>query len=120
MNGLLINIFINTNDSTHFHVPKTSLYYSEIKVSPCKKQQHEQRLFYHISVGPFMLLEYCPNGQLNDHLATMRNNVNVETMEKLFRFGVCIARGMEYLADRSVSNVRWKREDINVYKVKIC
>jgi len=56
-----------------------------------------------IPVGSFMVLEYCQNGQLNEYLVTLRADVNLDTMEKLLRFGVCIARGMDYLANRKVS-----------------
>lgn len=54
------------------------------------------------SVGPFILLEYCVHGQLNDYLLEMRKSLNVETMENLFRFGIGVARGMEYLSGKNV------------------
>lgn len=55
-----------------------------------------------VSVGPFILLEYCVHGQLNEYLEEIRERLNVATMECLFRFGVGVARGMEYLASKDV------------------
>ena len=59
-------------------------------------------MLYVITVGPFILYEYCANGQLNEYLAGLQNEFNMEVMEKLLRFGVGVVRGMDYLASKNV------------------
>lgn len=55
-----------------------------------------------LKVGPFIIYEYCSNGQLRDYLESMRDQVTVETQERLLRFGLGVARGMDYLSQRKV------------------
>jgi hypothetical protein len=53
-------------------------------------------------VGPFIIYEFCENGTLRDYLAERKNNVTMELQENLFRFGLDIAKGMEFLAGKGV------------------
>ncbi|WAR10291.1 FGFR2-like protein [Mya arenaria] len=64
------------------------------------------------SIGPFMLLEYCTNGQLSDYLQTMKSNITLETQEILYRFGLGVARGMEYLAGKEIVHRRLAARNI--------
>lgn len=59
--------------------------------------------FIFVSVGPFIIYEYCEHGPLKDYLQSHRSNVTLEVQESLFRFGLAIAKGMEYLASKTVS-----------------
>jgi hypothetical protein len=49
-----------------------------------------------------MIYEYCENGVLRDYLVERKNNVSVEFKGNLFRFGLGIAKGMEFLAGKGV------------------
>lgn len=48
------------------------------------------------------------NGQLDEYLLELRKGLDAETteqaetLEKMFRFGIGVVRGMEYLARRNV------------------
>ena len=53
-------------------------------------------------VGPIMIYEYCEKGPLKDYLQWQSSNVTLEVQDKLFRFGLDIAKGMEYLASKKV------------------
>jgi hypothetical protein len=53
-------------------------------------------------VGPFIVYEYCENGTLKDYLAENKNKITMELQEHLFRFGLDVAKGMEYLASKGV------------------
>lgn len=55
-------------------------------------------------VGPFIVYEYCELGTLKDYLTSQKNHLTLELQELLFRFGLDIAKGMEYLAGKGVSN----------------
>ena len=59
-------------------------------------------LILYFTVGPFIAYELCENGPLKDYLQTQRSNLTIEVQESLFRFGLDIAKGMEYLASRGV------------------
>ena len=39
---------------------------------------------------------------MKDYLKSQKNNLTIEMQETLFRFGLAVARGMEYLADKNV------------------
>lgn len=54
-------------------------------------------------MGPFIIYEYCENGTLKDYLIAHKSDVSIEVHESLFRFGLDVAKGMEYLASKSVS-----------------
>lgn len=56
-----------------------------------------------ISVGPFIIYEYCEKGTLKDYLVNNKTNLTIELQENLFRFGLDIAKGMEYLAGKGVN-----------------
>ena len=60
-------------------------------------------LFVIYLVGPFIIYEYCEHGPLKDYLLSQKSNVTLEVQESLFRFGLDIAKGMEYLASKGVS-----------------
>ncbi|XP_053373169.1 uncharacterized protein LOC123532025 [Mercenaria mercenaria] len=57
-------------------------------------------------IGPFIIYEYCANGQMRDYLETMKNSLTVETLEQQLRFGLGVARGMDYLAQRKIVHRR--------------
>ena len=60
-------------------------------------------------MGPFILYEYCERGALKEYLQEHQGDVNMEVHESLFRFGLDIAKGMEYLASKKVSGYHvWK------------
>ena len=56
-------------------------------------------------VGPFIIYEYCEQGSIKEYLQNQKPDVTVDLQEKLFRFGFDIAKGMEYLASKSVSHI---------------
>lgn len=64
------------------------------------------------AMGPFIIYEYCENGTLRDYLADRRNNITVDLQENLFRFGLDIAKGMEYLAGRAIVHRRLAARNI--------
>lgn len=53
-------------------------------------------------MGPFIIYEYCENGTMKDYLVANKTNVTIELQENLFRFGLDIAKGMEYLGSKKV------------------
>ena len=57
---------------------------------------------FDLTVGPFILFEYCSKGQLNDHVSTLRSKVTVQVHEQLLRFCLQVARGMGFLAAKKV------------------
>lgn len=60
-----------------------------------------------------MIYEYCENGPLRDYLHGQRSNITLEIQEELFRFGLDIAKGMEYLASKKVNKyVNKNRSDL--------
>ena len=50
-----------------------------------------------------MVYEFCENGNLRDYIVARKDNVTIELQENLFRFGLDIAKGMEYLVGKRVS-----------------
>ena len=54
-------------------------------------------------MGPFIVYEYCENGTLKEYLVKNKRNVTLELQEHLYRFGLDVAKGMEYLASKGVS-----------------
>ncbi|KAL3832350.1 hypothetical protein ACJMK2_024002 [Sinanodonta woodiana] len=74
------------------------------------------------AIGPFIILEYCENGPLKNYLETQRNNITVELQEKMFRFGLDICKGMEYLASKNIIHRRLAARNIFltiIYEVRI-
>ncbi|XP_052812774.1 uncharacterized protein LOC128240260 isoform X2 [Mya arenaria] len=63
-------------------------------------------------MGPFIIYEYCSNGQLSDYLQAMKSNMTLESQEILYRFGLGVARGMEYLAGKEVVHRRLAARNI--------
>jgi hypothetical protein len=59
-------------------------------------------MFLLFQVGPFMIYEYCENGNLRDYLESQRNNATMELQENMFRFGLDTCKGMEFLVSRKV------------------
>lgn len=57
-------------------------------------------------IGPFIIFEHCRNGTLKDYLETAKNANTLEIQERCLRFGLGIARGMEYLAGRKIVHRR--------------
>ncbi|XP_052812776.1 uncharacterized protein LOC128240261 isoform X2 [Mya arenaria] len=73
-------------------------------------------------MGPFIIFEYCTNGQPSDYLQTMKSNMTPEKHEHLYRFGLGVARGMEYLARKEIVHRRLAARNIlldNAREVKI-
>ncbi|XP_053391930.1 uncharacterized protein LOC123531686 [Mercenaria mercenaria] len=65
-------------------------------------------------IGPFIIYEFCSNGQLRDYLQTLRTNLTLETQERLQRFGLGVARGMEHLAQRKIVHRRLAARNVLV------
>ena len=55
-------------------------------------------------VGPYMVLEYCVNGQLRDWLLQQKNAVTEDTVELLHRITYGVSKGMYYLETKKVAN----------------
>ena len=49
-----------------------------------------------------MIYQYCELGPLKDYLQGQAANITLELQEQLFRFGLDIAKGMEFLASKKV------------------
>nr|KAG5689081.1 hypothetical protein BaRGS_034738 [Batillaria attramentaria] len=58
------------------------------------------------SRGPVLVMEYCECGQMDEWLASRRNNVDEQTMQNMFRFSLGVAKGMEYLASKGITHGR--------------
>ncbi|XP_046546912.1 uncharacterized protein LOC124256991 [Haliotis rubra] len=56
------------------------------------------------ALGPVMVIEYCENGQMDKWLKNQRNGVNVDILETIQKFGLGVARGMEYLASKGITH----------------
>ncbi|KAK3603161.1 hypothetical protein CHS0354_042994 [Potamilus streckersoni] len=69
-------------------------------------------VLYDDTIGPFIVHEYCENGTLKEYLEKNKNNVTVELQELLFRFGLDIAKGMEYLAKKDIVHRRLAARNI--------
>ncbi|XP_045170153.2 uncharacterized protein LOC123532684 isoform X7 [Mercenaria mercenaria] len=63
-------------------------------------------------MGPFIVYEYCENGTLKDYLVSQKNHVTIELQEHLFRFGLDVAKGMEYLAGKGIVHRRLAARNI--------
>ena len=59
-------------------------------------------MYFVYLVGPIIVYEYCEHGTLKDYLDQQQNNRNIELQELLFRFGLDIAKGMQYVASKGV------------------
>ena len=55
-----------------------------------------------------MIYEYCDHGPLKDYLQGQASNVTIEVQEQVFRFGLDIAKGMEFLASKKVTDANHK------------
>ncbi|XP_053381408.1 uncharacterized protein LOC128549125 isoform X2 [Mercenaria mercenaria] len=64
------------------------------------------------AMGPFIIYEYCAHGPLRDYLAEQRNNVTIDLQENLFRFGLDISKGMEFLAGKGIVHRRLAARNI--------
>lgn len=62
-------------------------------------------------MGPMIIYEFCEHGPLKDYLS-QASNVTIEVQEQLFRFGLDIAKGMEYLASKKVIHRRLAARNI--------
>ncbi|KAL3832351.1 hypothetical protein ACJMK2_024003, partial [Sinanodonta woodiana] len=74
------------------------------------------------AIGPFIVFEHCWNGPLKDYLETQRKNITVQLQENLFRFGLDICKGMEYLASKKIVHRRLAARNILLtimYEVRI-
>lgn len=58
-------------------------------------------------VGPYMVLEYCQNGQLRDWLLQQKNISTEETVELLYRISYGISKGMYYLEIKKVIDINF-------------
>ncbi|VDI68006.1 Hypothetical predicted protein [Mytilus galloprovincialis] len=67
--------------------------------------------------GPMMILEYCPNGVLNEFLENSRSNISVELVERLFRMAFGICNGMDYLASNKVVHRRLAARNVLLNKL---
>ncbi|KAK3588467.1 hypothetical protein CHS0354_004681 [Potamilus streckersoni] len=56
--------------------------------------------------GPFIIYEFCEKGTLKDYLESQRDQLTLEMQEKLYRFGLDICKGMQYLASKDVVHRR--------------
>lgn len=56
--------------------------------------------------GPYMVLEYCQNGQLRDWLLQQKNKSTEETVELLYRISYGISKGMYYLEIKKLLHKR--------------
>ncbi|KAL4222693.1 hypothetical protein ACF0H5_018734 [Mactra antiquata] len=64
------------------------------------------------AMGPFIIYEYCQHGTLKDYLVDNKNHLSIELQENLFRFGLDIAKGMEYLAEKGIVHRRLAARNI--------
>ena len=53
-------------------------------------------------VGPYMILEYCEEGNLRDWLLRNNDRVGDEVVEKLFQIILGVSNGMKYLSSKKV------------------
>ncbi|KAK3603169.1 hypothetical protein CHS0354_043002, partial [Potamilus streckersoni] len=64
------------------------------------------------TIGPFIIFEYCENGPLKDYLEKQKENITLQLQEELFRFGLDICKGMEYLVSKKVVHRRLAARNI--------
>ncbi|XP_052232523.1 angiopoietin-1 receptor-like [Dreissena polymorpha] len=64
------------------------------------------------NMGPFILYEYCENGTLKEYLVQNKSSVTMDIQETLFRIGLDIAKGMEYLAGKGITHRRLAARNI--------
>ena len=58
---------------------------------------------FFLVVGPYMVLDYCINGQLRDWLLQQKNAVTEDTVEWLHRITYGVSKGMYYLETKKVT-----------------
>lgn len=68
-------------------------------------------------VGPYMVLEYCQNGQLRDWLLQQKNKSTEETVELLYRISYGISKGMYYLEIKKVIDINFIFVNANAFDV---
>lgn len=68
-------------------------------------------------VGPYMVLEYCQNGQLRDWLLQQKNKSTEETVELLYRISYGISKGMYYLEIKKVIDINVIFVNTNAFDV---
>ncbi|KAL3832122.1 hypothetical protein ACJMK2_023795 [Sinanodonta woodiana] len=62
--------------------------------------------------GPFVIYELCAKGTLKDYLESQRGHHTLDVQEKLYRFGLDICKGMQYLASIDVVHRRLAARNI--------
>jgi serine/threonine protein kinase len=53
-------------------------------------------------VGPYMILEYCEEGNLRDWLLRNNDRVGDEVVERLYQIILGVSNGMKYLSSKKV------------------
>ncbi|XP_067648778.1 uncharacterized protein [Haliotis asinina] len=56
------------------------------------------------ALGPVMVVEYCENGQMDKWLKNQKNGITEDILETVQKFGLGVARGMEYLARKGITH----------------
>ncbi|XP_052807066.1 uncharacterized protein LOC128236221 [Mya arenaria] len=65
-----------------------------------------------VALGPIIIYELCEIGSLRHHLQKNKYNFIIKMQENLFRFGLDVAKGMEFLAFRGVTHRRLAARNI--------
>jgi len=55
-----------------------------------------------LAVGPMIIYALCEKGTLKEFLVSNKGNVTIDLQDTLYRFGLDIVKGMEYLASKGV------------------
>ncbi|XP_071137082.1 uncharacterized protein [Mytilus edulis] len=63
-------------------------------------------------LGPYMVLEYCEEGNLRDWLLKKKDKIGDEMIEQLFQIVFGVATGMEYLASKKIVHRRLAARNI--------
>ncbi|CAG2241822.1 Mast/stem cell growth factor receptor kita,Tyrosine-protein kinase transforming protein kit,Mast/stem cell growth factor receptor Kit,Vascular endothelial growth factor receptor 2,Tyrosine-protein kinase receptor Tie-1,Vascular endothelial growth factor receptor kdr-like,Vascular endothelial growth factor receptor 3,Platelet-derived growth factor receptor alpha,Vascular endothelial growth factor receptor 1 [Mytilus edulis] len=63
-------------------------------------------------LGPYMVLEYCEEGNLRDWLLKKKDKIGDEMIEQLFQIVFGVATGMEYLASKQIVHRRLAARNI--------
>ncbi|XP_052770744.1 angiopoietin-1 receptor-like [Mya arenaria] len=65
-----------------------------------------------VTMGPMIIYEFRENKTLRDYIEKNKSNMTVEMQENLFRFGLDIAKGMDYLTTKGVTHRRLAARNI--------